>query len=371
MESSRFRINLAISPCLTIAHLRQRHAARTYGETCSDRRGSAVRRCDYWQTYGICATSAHAAMSHFTWADVDQCVLPWRWHGRRPGRAGRRSAAAAPPQQIRRNRSRRLDEAFGLEPGAKQGVQDGGQLAVRRTHPDPDAIGIVVRRGPPALGLVTLSWRPAAPAPLAAGEARMHDRGGEPATRTQHRHSRQGTRQVIDVHQRQLAGTAIERPPVPPGGVSGDVGADVGDVLRPGGTGLAEHHGRDVGSGDVGPRTGQIAAHPALPARDVQRPAAGHDGQQAGVRRDQRRRVADPLLIPFGELVIPCLRLLHALTLTALPVKTATRPTAKPSKQPSSGGSARQGPGPHHPGHVSPGRRCSARAGRSAVPVRQ
>lgn len=68
-------------------------------------------------------------------------------------------------------------------------------------------------------------------------------------------------------------------------------------------------------------QAGQIAAHPALPAGDVQHPVTGHGGQQAGVRRDQWRRVADPLLVPLGELVIPRLRLRHAPTLIAPPGK--------------------------------------------------
>src|SRR5215472_16972675 len=98
-------------------------------------------------------------MRHLTWTNLTKfsSCCPWRWHGRRSGLAGCRSAAAAPPQQVRRNRSWRLDEALGFEPGVKQRVQDGGQLAVRRTHPDPDAVRIMVRRAPPALGLVTLS----------------------------------------------------------------------------------------------------------------------------------------------------------------------------------------------------------------------
>jgi hypothetical protein len=53
-------------------------------------------------------------------------------------------AAAAPPQQECRDRSWRLDEALSVQPGVEQGVQEGGQLAVRRSYPDPGAIGIVV-----------------------------------------------------------------------------------------------------------------------------------------------------------------------------------------------------------------------------------
>jgi hypothetical protein len=46
-----------------------------------------------------------------------------------------------------------------------------------------------------------------------------------------------------------------------------------------------------------------------LPARDVQHPLPGHIGQQhVGMVRDERRLVADPLLVPLGELVIPRLR---------------------------------------------------------------
>ena len=60
------------------------------------------------------------------------------------GWLGCRSAAAAPPQQVCRNRSWRLDEALSVQPGVKQGVQEGGQLAVCGTYPDPDAVGIVV-----------------------------------------------------------------------------------------------------------------------------------------------------------------------------------------------------------------------------------
>jgi hypothetical protein len=56
------------------------------------------------------------------------------------GWQGCQSAAAAPPKQVGRNRSWRLDETLGV----KQGVQEGGQLAVCRTYPDPDAVGIVV-----------------------------------------------------------------------------------------------------------------------------------------------------------------------------------------------------------------------------------
>lgn len=60
------------------------------------------------------------------------------------GWQGCRSAAAAPPQQECRNRSWRLDEALSIQPGVKQGVQVGGQLAVCGTYPDPGAVGIVV-----------------------------------------------------------------------------------------------------------------------------------------------------------------------------------------------------------------------------------
>ncbi len=60
------------------------------------------------------------------------------------GWQGCRSAAAAPPQQVCRNRSWRLDEALSVQSGVKQGVQEGGQLAVCRAYPDPDAVGIVV-----------------------------------------------------------------------------------------------------------------------------------------------------------------------------------------------------------------------------------
>ena len=60
------------------------------------------------------------------------------------GWRGCRSAAAAPPQQVCRNRSWRLDEALSVQSGVKQGVQEGGQLAVCRAYPDPDAVGIVV-----------------------------------------------------------------------------------------------------------------------------------------------------------------------------------------------------------------------------------
>jgi hypothetical protein len=145
----------------------------------------------------------------------------------------------------------------------------------------------------------------------------MYHRGDEPAARTQHRrHRRQGARQVVDVHQRQLAGTAVERTPVPPSGVTADVGVNVGDVFRASGAGLVEHPGRDVDSDHLGPRPGQIAAHPALAARDVQHPLTGHRRNQDGMRRDQWRRVADPLLVPPGELVIPRLCLRHAPTLT-------------------------------------------------------
>src|SRR5215469_16287623 len=118
------------------------------------------------------------------------------------------SPAAAPPQEVRRYGSWRLDEAFSFQPCVKQRVQVSGQLAVCRTYPDPDALRTVVfRREPPPLVLVTLSWRPAAGPSLATGKARMHDRGDEPATRPQHRcNGRQGARQVVDVHQRHLAG---------------------------------------------------------------------------------------------------------------------------------------------------------------------
>src|SRR5690242_21934584 len=54
------------------------------------------------------------------------------------GWQGYRSAAAAPPKQECRNRSWRLDEALSVQPGVKQGVQEGGQLAMCRTYPDPD-----------------------------------------------------------------------------------------------------------------------------------------------------------------------------------------------------------------------------------------
>jgi hypothetical protein len=62
-----------------------------------------------------------------------------------PDWQGGRSAAAAPPQQVRRDRGWRLDEVLSFQPGVKQGVQEGGELAVRRTYPDPDAAGTVVR----------------------------------------------------------------------------------------------------------------------------------------------------------------------------------------------------------------------------------
>jgi hypothetical protein len=59
-----------------------------------------------------------------------------------PDWQGWRSAAAASPQQERRNRSWRLGKALGFQPGVKQGVQDGGQLAVRSAHPDRAPSGL-------------------------------------------------------------------------------------------------------------------------------------------------------------------------------------------------------------------------------------
>jgi hypothetical protein len=93
-------------------------------------------------------------------------------------------------------------------------------------------------------------------------------------------------------------------------------GVNVGDVLRASGAGVVEHPGRDVDSDHLGSQPGQIAAHPALAARDVQHPLTGYRRNQDGMRRDQWRRVADPLLVPPGELVIPRLYLRHAPTLT-------------------------------------------------------
>jgi hypothetical protein len=73
---------------------------------------------------------------------------------------GSRSLAAAPPQQVGRYRSWRLGKALGFQSAVKQRVQVGGQLAVRRAHPDPDALGTVVfRRDPPPLVLVALTTR--------------------------------------------------------------------------------------------------------------------------------------------------------------------------------------------------------------------
>jgi alkylation response protein AidB-like acyl-CoA dehydrogenase len=232
---------------------------------------------------------------------------------------GSRSPASAPPQQVRRHRRRRLDEALGFKPGVKQRVQVGGQLAVGRAHPDPDALGIVVlRRDPPSLGLVSLPWRPTARPPLATRKARMHDRGDEPATRPQHRrHGSERTRQVVDVHQRHLAGAAVEGPPVPPAEVASDVGVEVGDVRRADRARPAEHRGRDVHAGHVSPQADQMTAHPPLTAPDVQHPVTADVRQQAVLRRDERWPVATPLLIPLGELVVPRLRLRHLPTLTA------------------------------------------------------
>jgi hypothetical protein len=133
----------------------------------------------------------------------------------------------------------------------------------------------------------------------------MHNRDDEPPALAQHRrHGRQRPGQVVDVHQRHLAGTAGEWPPVPPAGVAGNVGTDIGDVRRAGRACLVEHRGRDVDSDNVRAQPGQIAAHPALPAGDVQDPFAGHSGQQVGMRSDQWL-LTDPLLVPLGELVIP------------------------------------------------------------------
>jgi hypothetical protein len=55
------------------------------------------------------------------------------------------SAAAAPPQQVRRDRVRRLREVLSLQPGVTQGVQVGGEFAVRRPHPDAGPVRTVVR----------------------------------------------------------------------------------------------------------------------------------------------------------------------------------------------------------------------------------
>src|SRR5215469_15658877 len=64
------------------------------------------------------------------------------------------SAEAAPPQQIRRKGSWRLDEMLNFEPCVEQGIQVGGQLAVGCAHPDAGAVGTVVRRDPPAFAVV-------------------------------------------------------------------------------------------------------------------------------------------------------------------------------------------------------------------------
>jgi hypothetical protein len=79
------------------------------------------------------------------------------------------SAEAAPPQQIRRKRSWRLDELLNLEPCVEQGIQVGGQLAVGCAHPDAGAVGTVVRRDPPAFAVVACSRRPAGSQPTIAG----------------------------------------------------------------------------------------------------------------------------------------------------------------------------------------------------------
>jgi len=73
-----------------------------------------------------------------------------------------------------------------------------------------------------------------------------------------------------------------------------------------------------------------MAAHPALPAGHVQRLFAGHGGKQAGMRRDQWRRAADPLLVPFGELVVPRQRPCHVSTPRTAPRNPRVRHSSQP-----------------------------------------
>lgn len=97
-----------------------------------------------------------------------------------------------------------------------------------------------------------------------------------------------GASQVVDVHQRQLASTAVERP-VPRGGLSGHVGVNVGDGVRAGGaclSSMAAAMSTPVTSAPAGPDNGSSA----LAAGDVQHPPASDGRQRAGVRCDQQRR---------------------------------------------------------------------------------
>lgn len=114
---------------------------------------------------------------------------------------------------------------------------------------------------------------------------------------------------------RALGRASIEWPPVPPAGAPGNIGADIGDVLRTLRACPGEHRSRDVNPGHLGPPLGQEAAHPELPARQVQHPFTSHGGQKTSLRHDQQRRVADPLRISLGELVIPNDRRRHHSTL--------------------------------------------------------
>ena len=83
----------------------------------------------------------------------------------------RDSAASAPPQEERGDRRCRLDDAFQFQARIEQAIEVRGQLAVRRPDPDPSTVGIVVRRGPPNLGVVAAVGRPTAQTLVVARKA--------------------------------------------------------------------------------------------------------------------------------------------------------------------------------------------------------
>src|SRR5262245_47599640 len=226
----------------------------------------------------------------------------------RPGRRG--SAAAAGEDQHNRDLRRRLDRPVQEQACVAQAVEVGGQRAVVRTYPDPDAVGVVADGPPPALIRVPPLWRPARQTPGVAGEARVHQGGHEPPARAQDvGDARQGGLVIPDVHQRHLADGSVERAAVPPGAGIGEVANGVpntqgiGHLRR-----LRQGHQapRHVHAEDSCPLARQRAGDPTLSARGIEHAGPGQPAgdQPRRLLEDESGVLADPCHVPVRDLVV-------------------------------------------------------------------
>src|SRR6516164_7562168 len=91
---------------------------------------------------------------------------------------------------------------------------------------------IVIRGGPEALARVAMIRWPTRQPLVVAGETRVHEGGNEHAVGGQNAgDGRHSAVKVVDVHQRHLAGCAIEELTIPPRLGLGDVSDEIVDLV--------------------------------------------------------------------------------------------------------------------------------------------